>query len=71
MWKSIEEIQLKHCELGRNYVLYFDELCDIYEKAAGSPYNCIINAYDYGFMKGIKYQKAQEKKKRRVGQWTN
>ncbi len=32
----------------------------------GDKFDLIDNAFQYGFIKGIRYQKAQEKKKRKV-----
>ena len=46
------------------YGMSFDELKEL-KGTSGDSYYPVLNGYYYGFIKGIRYQKAQEKKKRR------
>lgn len=59
MWKAIESLEPGTKE---RYGMRFDELVSMVEQGQG--FELAINSFNYGFIKGIRYQKAQEKKKR-------
>ena len=63
MWKAIKEF--KWDKDTKQYCLHTDEWIALNEREA--PFKICTNAFDYGFIKGMRYQKAQEKKKRKEG----
>lgn len=67
MWKSIEEIKGSFRNIHRAYSVTYYELLALCDKADASSPDAIMDAFRYGFIKGERYQKAQEKKKRKVG----
>lgn len=59
MWKAIHGLRWDKQKAG--YQLSMRELKEL--AGAGSISEAAINAFDYGFIKGVRYQKAQERKK--------
>lgn len=66
MRKAIGEVREKFWGKTKMCHMSCIELCDLYETAQRDAYIGVTDAFDYGFIKGVRYQKAQEKKKRKV-----
>ena len=45
-----------------NYDISIDEVMDIRARRKGSPYECIIDAYKYGFLRGQRSEKNKRKR---------
>lgn len=60
MWKAIQEA--KCLDAKKNYALRFTELIELINVADVNRPEGVCSAFNYGFIKGIRYQKAQEKR---------
>ncbi len=63
MWKSIKNF--KWDKTNGSYALNCNEWLALAE--CGNKLEVSSETYKYGFIKGMRYQKAQEKKKRKAG----
>ena len=66
MWKAIEEAKKALWNKNDSYQLRASEIYALCEQMDEDGCRGIGSAYRYGFIKGIRYQKAQEKKKRKA-----
>lgn len=60
MWKAIE--LMKALPGTIRYSMNCGEIIAL--NKSGGQFEIIVNAFDYGFIKGMRYQKAQEKKRK-------
>ena len=66
MWQAIEEVKEKLFGKMRCYHMTADEMCALYDLVGKDAFRGISDTYYYGFIKGVRYQKAQEKKRRKA-----
>lgn len=65
MWNAINKTKEMYLGRRNGYSMTFSELVALGEYTKNFLYDGISAAFNYGFIKGIRYQKAQEKKKRK------
>lgn len=58
MWKAINSLEWDKEKHG--YILQFDEMLEFYMQ---DKFEGLKNAFNYGFIKGMRYMKAQQKRK--------
>lgn len=63
MWKAIKEFEPD--KTFKAYSLSWSELTALAE--SDRKLDALVESFNYGFIKGIRYQKAQERKKRKAG----
>lgn len=66
MWNAINKPKEMYLGRRKGYSMTFSEMAALGEYTTNYLYDGISAVFNYGFIKGIRYQKAQEKKKRKV-----
>ncbi len=66
MWNAINKTKEMYLGRRKGYSMTFSEMAALGEYTTNYLYDGISAVFNYGFIKGIRYQKAQEKKKRKV-----
>ena len=64
MWKTIEKAKKELYGHRGGYLMKTQEMIELVNIAGTEPFVVVTSAFNYGFIKGMRYQKAQEKKKR-------
>ena len=66
MWNTINKSEEKYHSKGKGYEIGANEILALGEYVQSNLFCGVCAIFDYGFIKGVRYQKAQEKKKRKV-----
>lgn len=64
MWNALEKAKKELYGHRDRYLMKYQEIITLMNQAGNNPFTAVVNAFDYGFIKGMRYQKAQEKKRR-------
>lgn len=65
MWNAINKTKEMYLGRRNGYSMTVSEMAALGEYTQNFLYDGISAVFNYGFIKGIRYQKAQEKKKRK------
>lgn len=66
MRSAVDEAK-KYLEKAPTYTMAGSEFFALYHDTKEDCAGALINSFQYGFIKGMRYQKAQERKKRKAG----
>lgn len=68
MRKAIAEAETLYLTkaVHQSYQIKIGEMNELYKEINEMPYECLLNAFNYGFIKGMRYQKSQENKNRKA-----
>ena len=66
MFKAIDESRKKYCSgKAKNYLMYHTEILALLSSES-DKLSVLFDAFDYGFIKGVRYAKAMVKKGERI-----